>query len=183
MRAKLAARQPLPVERRLSMSMPSVSSGAVVALIVALTLCPAHPSQAQASRQPVHDKSDKTVHRLLIQVDQNDPAVMNLALNNATNVVEFYRGRRERVDVDIVAYGPGLNMLRVDTSPVADRIRSMKDAAFPYTVRFSACNVTKEGMEKKEGKTLAMLPESSMVPSGVVHMMEMQEKGWSYVRP
>jgi len=159
------------------MSMPSVSCGAVVALIVALTLCPAHPSQAQASKKPAHDKSDKTVHRLLIQVDQNDPAVMNLALNNATNVVEFYRGRRERVDVDIVAYGPGLNMLRADTSPVADRIKNMKDVAFPDTVRFSAC------MEKKEGKTLAMLPESSMVPSGVVHMMEMQEKGWSYVRP
>jgi intracellular sulfur oxidation DsrE/DsrF family protein len=163
------------------MSMPSMGSGAVAALIIALTLCPAHPSEALKKR--AHDKSDRTVHRLLIQVDQNDPAVMNLALNNATNVVEFYRGRRERVDVDIVAYGPGLNMLRADTSPVADRIRSMKDAAFPDTVRFSACTVTKESMEKKEGKTFAMLPESSMVPSGVVHMMEMQEKGWSYVRP
>ena len=99
--------------------------------------------------------ADGKTHRVAIQVDQNDPAVMNLALNNATNVVEFYRGRRERVDVDIVAYGPGLNMLRADTSPVADRIRSLKDVAFPDTVRFSACNVTKEGMEKKEGKTLA----------------------------
>ena len=47
-------RRPATVARReeISMSMPSVSSGAVVALIVALTLCPAYPSQAQTSRKP-----------------------------------------------------------------------------------------------------------------------------------
>jgi intracellular sulfur oxidation DsrE/DsrF family protein len=38
-------------------------------------------------------------------------------------------------------------------------------------------------MEKKEGKQLELVPEASMVPSGVVRMMELQEKGWSYVRP
>jgi intracellular sulfur oxidation DsrE/DsrF family protein len=170
-------------EGRLEMSMPSVGSGATFALIVALALTLAHASGATRKRNETPQNHDKTVHRLVIQVDQDDPAVMNMALNNAANVVEYYRGRGERADIDIVAYGPGLNMLRADTSPVADRIRSMKDTAFPGTVRFSACNVTKERMEKKEGKTLAMLPESSIVASGVVHMMELQEKGWSYVRP
>ena len=54
-------------------------------------------------------------HRLLIQVDQNDPAVMNLALNNAANVIAYYRSKGEDVDVDVVTYGPGLHMLRADT--------------------------------------------------------------------
>ena len=61
---------------------------------------------------------NKTVHRLLIQVDQNDAVVMNTALNNASNVVEYYRGRSEWADIDVVDYGPGLIMLRADTSPV-----------------------------------------------------------------
>ena len=61
-------------------------------------------------------------HRLVIQVNQNDPAVMNLALNNATNVIEYYRSKGEDVAIDIVTYGPGLHMLRADTSPVQDRI-------------------------------------------------------------
>jgi intracellular sulfur oxidation DsrE/DsrF family protein len=122
-------------------------------------------------------------HRLVIQVDQNDPAVMNLALNNATNVIDYYRKKGENADVEIVAFGPGLHMLRADTTPVADRIHAMKDLAFPGKLRFAACGVTREGMEKKEGKTLALLPEATMVASGVVHMMELQEKGWSYVRP
>jgi len=122
-------------------------------------------------------------HRLLIHVDQNDPAVMNLALNNATNVIEYYRAKGEDVDVDIVAYGPGLHMFRADTSPVQDRIKQLKGTAFPSKVQFSACGNTKENMEKKEGHSVAILPDATIVPSGVVRLMEKQEKGWSYVRP
>jgi len=122
-------------------------------------------------------------HRLVIQVDQNDPAVMNLALNNATNVIEYYRGKGESVDVELVTYGPGLNMLRDDTSPVKDRIKHIKDLAFPGKIQFSACENTRKGMEKKEGHPIPILAEATPVPSGVVRLMELQEQGWSYVRP
>src|ERR1700693_1129509 len=71
-------------------------------------------------------QSSEKAHRLTIQVDQNDPAVMNLALNNATNVIEYYRAKGEDVNVDVVAYGPGLHMVRADTSPVQERIKSLK---------------------------------------------------------
>jgi intracellular sulfur oxidation DsrE/DsrF family protein len=126
---------------------------------------------------------DVKAHRVAIHVDQNDPAIMNLALNNATNVVEYYRAKGEDVAVDIVTYGPGLHMLRADTSPVQDRIKHLKDLAFPSKIQLSACNNTKEGMEKKEGHEIAILPEATIVPSGVVRLMQLQEQGWSYVRP
>jgi intracellular sulfur oxidation DsrE/DsrF family protein len=135
----------------------------------------------QVATTKIH-QAPKT-HRLVIQVNQNDPAVMNLALNNATNVIEYYRAKGEDVDVDVVTYGPGLHMLRADTSPVQDRIKSLKDFAFPSKIQFSACNNTKEGMEKKEGHPINVLSEAVLVPSGVVRLMELQEKGWSYVRP
>jgi uncharacterized protein len=122
-------------------------------------------------------------HRVTIQIDQNDPQLMNMVLNNANNVIEYYRGRNEEVDLDIVAYGPGLYMLRADSSPVQDRIKHLKDMAFPGKIQFSACNNTKQGMEKAEGHAISILPEASIVPSGVVHLMELQEQGWSYVKP
>jgi intracellular sulfur oxidation DsrE/DsrF family protein len=122
-------------------------------------------------------------HRLVIQVNQNDPAVMHVALNNATNVIQHYRAKGEDVDVDVVTFGPDLHMLRADTSPVQDRIKSLKDFAFPSKIQFSACNNTKEGMEKKEGHSIGVLSEAVLVPSGVVRLMELQENGWSYVRP
>jgi intracellular sulfur oxidation DsrE/DsrF family protein len=127
--------------------------------------------------------ADGKPHRIAIQVDQNDPQVMNLALNNATNVIEYYRGKNEEVEVDVVAYGPGLHMLRADTSPVQDRVKRLKDMAFPGKIQFSACNNTKQGMEKAEGHAISILPDASIVPSGVVRLMELQEQGWSYVRP
>src|ERR1700730_2361594 len=127
--------------------------------------------------------ADAKSHRVSIQVDQNDPQVMNLALNNATNVIEAYRAKNEDVDVDIVAYGPGLHMLRADTSPVQDRIKRLKEMACRDEIQFSACNNTKQGMEKAEGHTVSIVPDATIVPSGVVHLMELQEQGWSYVRP
>jgi len=127
--------------------------------------------------------ADGKTHRIAIQVDQNDPAVMNMVLNNATNVIEHYRGKGEDVDVEIVAYGPGMHMLRADTSPVADRIKHLKEMVFPGKIQFSACNNTKQGMEKTEGHAISILPEATIVPSGVVRLMELQEQGWSYVRP
>ena len=127
--------------------------------------------------------ADTKPHRVAIQVNQNDPQVMNLALNNATNVLEYYRGKNEEVEVDIVTYGPGLHMLRADTAPVQDRIKRLKEMAFPGKVQFSACNNTKQGMEKTEGHAISIVPDATIVPSGVVRLMELQERGWSYVRP
>ncbi len=127
--------------------------------------------------------ADGKSHHVVFHVDHNDPVVMNQTLNNATNVIEYYRGKNEDVDVDIVAYGPGLHMLRADTSPVKDRITRLKDLVFPGKIQFSACNVTKKGMEKTEGHAISILPEATIVPSGVVHLMELEEQGWSYIRP
>ena len=127
--------------------------------------------------------ADVKTDRVAIQVNQNDPQVMNLALNNATNVIEYYRRKNEEVEVDIVTYGPGLHMLRSDTSPVQDRLKRLKEPAFPSKIQFSACNNTRQGMAKAEGKEIPVVADATVVPSGVVRLMELQEQGWSYVRP
>jgi intracellular sulfur oxidation DsrE/DsrF family protein len=162
---------------------------AIVALsaILATSAAMAAKPQAHAGAKPKPHASVKPPaskpHRVVIQVNQNDPAVMNLALNNASNIIDYYRSKKQDVSVDIVTYGPGLHMLRADTSPVKDRLARLKDAAFPSTVQFSACNNTKQNMEKSEGHPIEVVKEASIVPSGVVHAMELQEKGWSYIRP
>lgn len=143
--------------------------------LLTVTLCGpvsiASPSQA----------ADAARHRVAIQVDQNDPAVMNLALNNAVNVVQHYSAAREEVEVEIVAYGPGLHMLRDDTSPVKARVKSIGESM--PNVAFSACGNTSEAMKKAEGKDIPLMSQAKVVPAGVVRLMELQEKGWSYVRP
>ena len=122
-------------------------------------------------------------HRVAIQVDQNDPAVMNLALNNVTNIMDMYKAKGMDVEIELVAYGPGLNMLRDDTSPVKGRLKQIADLSFPSRIKFSACNVTKTGMEKREGHPITIVSQANLVPSGAIRLMELQEHGWSYLKP
>src|ERR1700761_3042237 len=89
--------------------------------------------------------ADGPKHRIVIHVDQNDPDIMNMALNNAKNLVETYHAKNEDLTIEFVAYGPGLHMLRDDTSPVKDHIKEV--AALSPNITFSACNNTKQGME------------------------------------
>jgi len=127
--------------------------------------------------------ADTKIHRVSIQVDQNDPAIMNLALNNATNIMETYKEKGEEVEIELVTYGPGLNMFRDDSSPVKDRLKQIAQLSFPSKIKFSACNITKQGMEKREGHPITIVPEASLVPSGAVRLLELQESGWSYLKP
>jgi intracellular sulfur oxidation DsrE/DsrF family protein len=120
-------------------------------------------------------------HRLILQVNTNDPAAMNLALNNATNVTQHFKQLGEKVSIEVVTFGPGLHMLRNDTSPVKARIEEM--ALSTPEVSFKACGNTQEKMQKAENKEIAIIPQAKVVASGVVRVMELQEKGWSYVKP
>jgi uncharacterized protein len=120
-------------------------------------------------------------HRLAIHVDVNDPALMNLALNNVSNIVQHYGELSQRVEIEVVAYGPGLHMLRDDTSPVKARIKAMSEATPELT--FSACGNTRENMTKTEGRDIPLISQAKITKSGVVRLMELQEQGWSYLRP
>lgn len=120
-------------------------------------------------------------HRLVLHVDDNDPARMNQALNNLSNVYDYYGAKGEKVQVEIVAYGPGLHLFRADTSPVKARLDAIK---LQYAnVAYSACGNTMTGMQKAEGKPVELLPDVKVVVAGVVRLIELQESGWSYVRP
>jgi uncharacterized protein len=153
------------------------------AALVALLMVVA-PSQAQVTKHPptqISKQTDKRGHRLILQVNTLDPAMMNLALNNATNVAQYYNDLFEKVTIEIVTFGPGLHMLRDDTSPVKERIKAIKQNR--PEISFKACGNTRENMSKVENKEIPIIPEATVVKSGVVRVMELQEQGWTYVKP
>ena len=120
-------------------------------------------------------------HRVAIHIDENDEKRMNMALNNAQNIAKYYESRGDKVQIEIVSYGPGLNMLREDKSPVKERIAAM--SLEMGNLSFAACGNTQANMKKKEGMDIPIIAEATVVPSGVVRLMELQEEGWSYIRP
>lgn len=120
-------------------------------------------------------------HYLAIHVDEGDAQVMNMALNNAQNVRSYYADQGDNVVIEIVAYGPGLTMFVDGKSPVADRIATMSLESDDIT--FAACGNTLKKMSEKAGADVPLLSEAQIVPSGVVRLMELQQQGYSYVRP
>src|ERR1700687_4454993 len=95
-------------------------------------------SPTTATPSPQHSTSNR-IHRVVIQVTQNDPAVMNMALNNAENLVKFYQDKGEKIQIEFVAYGAGLNIFRSDTSPVKDRLATI---SANKNISFSGCGNT-----------------------------------------
>ena len=120
-------------------------------------------------------------NKVAIQVNQNDKAVMDLALNNAKNIIEYYKEKGETVAIEIVTYGPGLHMLRADTSPVKERIAPM--SLENPNLKFIACGNTQANQSKAEGKPVTLIAEAKVTPSGVVRLMELQKQGYAYIRP
>ena len=135
----------------------------------------------QAAQSKITKSAPEVKHKLAIQVNQNDKAVMDLALNNAKNVMDFYKAKGETVAIEIVAYGPGLHMLRADTSPVKERIAPM--SLENPGLAFIACGNTQANQAKAEGKPVTLISEAKVMPSGVVRLMELQKQGYAYIRP
>jgi uncharacterized protein len=141
------------------------------------------PGLAQ-TKQVAQSKPSKPAaaqHKVAIQVNQNDKAVMDLALNNAKNIAEYFKAKGEAVAIELVAYGPGLHMLRSDTSPVKDRI-SVMSLENP-NMTFAACGNTQANQAKAENKPVTLISEAKVTPSGVVRLMELQKQGYAYIRP
>jgi intracellular sulfur oxidation DsrE/DsrF family protein len=164
-----------------------VAGGAAIGLALALSNQTSGAAQGGTSAKvnanaKMTTPADRTPpHRLSIQVDVNDPATMNLALNNVSNTVQHYSEMGQKVEIEVVAFGPGLHMLRDDTSPVKARIKSMSETMPELT--FSACGNTRENMAKVEAKDIPLISQAKVTKSGVVRLMELQERGWSYLRP
>jgi len=119
--------------------------------------------------------------RIALHVDDNDAAKMNLALNNAVNLVKYYQEKGREVQIEVVANGPGLHMFREGSSPVADRL--MQLSVERPEITYAACANTRVTMEAQEGHAITLLDEASEVPSGVVHLTERQMEGWAYLKP
>jgi intracellular sulfur oxidation DsrE/DsrF family protein len=134
----------------------------------ALALCLLAGIATPAAGQPVPQRN-----RIVIQVSDGDPAKWNLALNNARNLQADLGAAN--VEIEIVAYGPGIGMLKRD-SPVASRIAQASDS----DVKVVACENTMKGQQLAKND---MLADIGYVGAGVVEIMQRQQEGWAYLRP
>jgi len=111
--------------------------------------------------------------RVVVQVSEADPARWNLVLNNVKNLQDDLGA--DKVSVEIVAYGPGIGMLKFD-APTNSRVSELVKAG----VTIDACENT---MRNQKLARADMHPNVSYVPAGVVQIVKRQQEGWAYLRP
>ena len=139
---------------------------AVALIALAASLVVASPTAAQAPQASGRP-------RVVLQMSEADPAKWNLALNNAKNIQTDLGAAN--VDIELVAYGPGIGMLKAD-SVVGNRV----DEAIAAGVRVVACENTMKGQKLTQTD---MLNKLNYVQAGVVEIMQRQQQGWAYIRP
>lgn len=115
-------------------------------------------------------------HKIVIQISTDDLRTQTIAMNNAVNLQKHYGV--DDVEVEIVAYGPGLSMM-IAGGEQSQRVESLAKQG----ITFSACGNTMKRIEQRDGKVVAVSKGVQVVPSGIVRITELQEQGYSYARP
>jgi len=148
-----------------------VAAGLALSPMLAQAQAAAKSAPKQAAAKKMAKK--KTMQKVVFQVSDNDPGKWNLALNNARNVQQELG--KDNVQIEIVAYGPGLQMLKSE-SKVAGRLAQALDD----NVSLLACENT---MHNTKTTKADMYGGIGYVPAGVIHIMKRQREHWAYVRP
>lgn len=120
--------------------------------------------------------AEEALHKVVIQVSDDDNRTQAIALNNAVNLQKNYG--MDNVKIEIVAYGPGLSLL-IAGGKQAQRVESL----VKQDISFSACGNTMARIEKIDGEPVVLSAGVQVVPAGIARIIELQEQGYSYIRP
>jgi len=143
------------------------------AFVVAALFCVGGMQESVAAEQPVSSQIQAKRNKVIFSVTDNDKGKWNLVLGNAAAVQQNV-GPKD-IDVEIVVWGPGINMLKLD-SVVGNSI----DDLTAKGIKIVACETTMHQLKLTQQD---MLPNAGYVPGGVIELMQRQQQGWAYIRP
>jgi len=144
------------------------------AVIAALMMAPVS-SPARAQPAPLPDKPFAE-HRIALQLSDNDPKKQSLVISVAYNLLKFYDP--DKVAIEVVAFGPGIDLLRPDNSN-----RKLVESLVAQGVRFDVCLNTVDTIERETGKRPDFIPAAMPVQVGVGQILSLTENGYTLVRP
>lgn len=142
------------------MILKSLMKSAALALILAL----ATGSAAQAA-DPVKK------HRVVFQLNTGEES-WKMAMNNVM-IMQKTLGK-ENVDIELVANGAGLGMLKLETTEGPRLAEAIKNGITVY-----ACGQTMKATKVTEKD---LYPGVKVVPGGNIEVMLKQEAGWTYLK-
>ncbi|WP_297364824.1 DsrE family protein [Acidiferrobacter sp.] len=112
-------------------------------------------------------------HHVVFQISNGSALEQRLVLANVANVLKYYGPTK--VQIEIVAFGPGLRLL------LKHNVHSkMIQSLHAEGVEIAACHNT---MMKMHLTKADLNPVAHVVPGGVIEIMRRESEGWNYIRP
>jgi hypothetical protein len=150
--------------------------GPAINISVAL-LCCLFCISVLADEEGAGDEKPFAEAHIVLQLADGDAETQARVLSVANNLIKHYGGP-DFVDIEIVAYGPGISLLFPDNANMP-RISSL----LANDVRFVGCMNTVETIARKTGKKPQLIPETIPVQTGVARLVERSTQGFVVIRP
>jgi len=144
-----------------------------ISLAAAMLLLTAPSVRAQ--QIPLQDKPFAE-HKVVLQLSESDPRKAGLVISVANNLMKFYDP--DKVAIEIVAFGPGIDLLRPD-NPARKAVESI----VAQGVRVDICLNTVDTIERETGKRPEFLAVATPVQVGVAQILHLTENGYTLVKP
>ena len=145
----------------------------IAATAVALLALAAAPVRAQ--QIPLQDKPFAE-HKIVLQLSESDPKKQGLVISVANNLMKFYDP--DKVAVEIVAFGPGIDLLRPENPN-----RKLVESLVAQGARVDICLNTVDTLERDTGKRPEYISAATPVQVGVAQILLLTENGYTLVRP
>lgn len=117
--------------------------------------------------------------RIILHLSTADPERVRTALDTAEQLMATYQRNNQPVEVEFIANAEGLDLLRTDVSPYAQRVQAMQERYRNLT--FLACSRAIERLKEK-GIDVDLLPDTRVAPSALQQILQRLEDGWVYIK-
>ena len=145
------------------------------AMIATLLIMTAVPMLRAQQATPLQDKPFAE-HKIVLQLSDNDAKKQALVISVAYNLLKAYDP--DKVAIEVVAFGPGIDLLRTESSN-----RKLVESLIAQGVRFDVCLNTVDTVERETGKRPEIIPAATPVQVGVGQILHLTENGYTLVRP
>lgn len=110
-------------------------------------------------------------HRIVMQLTSGDTLVHKNLMKQLRNMKEA----APTLQLEVVCHGPGMDLLMSERSVVEGKVKEFAALG----IVFLACENTIKERNLDRSK---VIPEAGYVKAGIIHIVERQEDGWSYIK-
>jgi intracellular sulfur oxidation DsrE/DsrF family protein len=126
-----------------------------------------------------HVSVDHQQRKIVLHIDSGDLKVVNAALNEADHLLATYQKANTPMQLEVVTNKGGINILRKDVSPYAERIQKLIEE---HGVSFYACQRSVAKAHKVEGTEIILIPGVHTDKTASELIPDRLKKGWVYIK-